>query len=88
MTTGANPLAHLAAELDELKAAHLYRPAAGDEHGQRDAGSRSTDARVISLASNNYLGLNTHPRLVEAAVDAARRLRRRLRGRAHDRRAR
>ena len=27
---------------------------------------------VISLASNNYLGLNTHPRLVEAAADAAR----------------
>ena len=26
MTTGANPLAHLSAELDELKAAHLYRP--------------------------------------------------------------
>jgi glycine C-acetyltransferase len=28
--------------------------------------------RLINLSSNNYLGLNTHPRLVEAAVQAAR----------------
>ena len=26
MTAATNPLAHLSAELDELKAAHLYRP--------------------------------------------------------------
>jgi glycine C-acetyltransferase len=72
MTTGANPLAHLAAELDELKAAHLYRPLRVMSTAN---GTRVTvDGRdVISLASNNYLGLNTHPRLVEAAADAARR---------------
>ncbi len=72
MTTGANPLAHLAAELDELKAAHLYRALRVMSTAN---GTRVTvDGRaVISLASNNYLGLNTHPRLVEAAVDAARR---------------
>ncbi len=72
MTTGANPLAHLSAELDELKAAHLYRPLRVMSTAN---GTRVTvDGRaVISLASNNYLGLNTHPRLVEAAVDAARR---------------
>ena len=28
---------------------------------------------VINLASNNYLGLTNHPKLVEASVDAARR---------------
>ncbi|MEX2260574.1 MAG: glycine C-acetyltransferase [Bryobacteraceae bacterium] len=28
---------------------------------------------VINLASNNYLGLTTHPKLIEAAIDAARR---------------
>ena len=28
--------------------------------------------RVINLSSNNYLGLNTHPRLIEAAVAATR----------------
>jgi glycine C-acetyltransferase len=72
MTTGANPLAHLSAELDELKAAHLYRPLRVMSTAN---GTRVTvDGReVISLASNNYLGLNTHPRLVEAAADAARR---------------
>ncbi len=72
MTTGANPLAHLSAELDELKAAHLYRPLRVMSSAN---GTRVTvDGRdVISLASNNYLGLNTHPRLVEAAAIAARR---------------
>ena len=71
MTTGADPLAHLSAELDELKAAHLYRPlrVMSSANGTRVM----VDGRdVISLASNNYLGLNTHPRLVEAAAEAAR----------------
>ena len=72
MTTAADPLAHLSTELAELKAAHLYRPLRVMSSAN---GTRVTvDGRdVISLASNNYLGLNTHPRLVEAAVDAARR---------------
>jgi glycine C-acetyltransferase len=72
MTSGASPLAHLSAELDELKAAGLYRPlrVMSTANGTRVA----VDGRaVINLASNNYLGLNTHPRLVEAAADAARR---------------
>lgn len=30
--------------------------------------------KVINLSSNNYLGLNTHPRLREAALEATRRL--------------
>ncbi len=72
MTTGADPLAHLSTELDELKAAHLYRPLRVMSSAN---GTRVTvDGRdVISLASNNYLGLNTHPRLVEASIEAARR---------------
>ena len=67
-----NPLAHLTAELDELRAAGLYRPLRVMSTAN---GTRVTvDGRaVISLASNNYLGLNTHPRLVEAAAEAARR---------------
>jgi len=72
VTTAADPLAHLSTELDELKAAHLYRPLRVMSSANR---TRVTvDGReVISLASNNYLGLNTHPRLVEAAAEAARR---------------
>ena len=83
MTTGANPLAHLSAELDELKAAHLYRPLRVMSTAN---GTRVTvDGRdVISLASNNYLGLNTHPRLVEAAAERGAALRRRVGRRAHD----
>jgi glycine C-acetyltransferase len=72
MTTRPDPLAHLSAELDELKGAQLYRPlrVMSSANGTRVV----VDGReVISLASNNYLGLNTHPRLVEAAADAARR---------------
>jgi glycine C-acetyltransferase len=72
VTTPANPLAHLSTELDELRAAHLYRPLRVMSSANR---TRVTvDGReVISLASNTYLGHNTHPRLVEAAVEAARR---------------
>jgi len=71
MSTPTEPLAHLAAELDELKAAGLYRPLRVMTSAN---GTRVTvDGRtVISLASNNYLGLNTHPRLVEAALAAVR----------------
>ncbi len=72
MATLADPLAHLSAELDELKAAHLYRPLR--VMSSANATRVTVDGRdVISLASNNYLGLNTHPRLVEAAAQAARR---------------
>jgi glycine C-acetyltransferase len=35
--------------------------------------SRFDGKQVINLASNNYLGLANHPKLVEAAVDATRR---------------
>jgi glycine C-acetyltransferase len=73
VTTRSTPLAHLAAELEELKAAHLYRPLRVMSTANR---TRVTvDGReVISLASNNYLGLNTHPRLLEAAEAANREL--------------
>jgi len=36
--------------------------------------SRFDGREVINLASNNYLGLANHPKLVEAALDATRRL--------------
>jgi glycine C-acetyltransferase len=67
-----NPLAFLDAEIEDLKAKGLYRRLRVVQSEQR---SRCViDGReVITLSSNNYLGLNTHPRLREAAIEAVRR---------------
>ncbi|HYM52182.1 MAG TPA: glycine C-acetyltransferase [Candidatus Dormibacteraeota bacterium] len=67
-----NPLAFLEAEIDELKAKGLFRRLRVVQSEQR---SRCViDGReVITLSSNNYLGLNTHPKLREAALEAVRR---------------
>jgi len=64
-----NPLAFLDAEIEELKARGLYRRLRVVESEQK---SRCViDGReVITLSSNNYLGLNTHPKLREAALKA------------------
>jgi glycine C-acetyltransferase len=74
MTTARtrNPLAFLDAEIEELKAKGLYRRLRVVESEQK---SRCViDGReVITLSSNNYLGLNTHPRLRQAALDAIER---------------
>lgn len=67
-----NPLAFLDAEIDELKAKGLYRRLRVVESEQK---SRCViDGReVITLSSNNYLGLNTHPKLKQASLDAVER---------------
>ena len=67
-----NPLAFLDAEIEELKAKGLYRRLRVVESEQK---SRCViDGReVITLSSNNYLGLNTHPKLRAAALDAVER---------------
>lgn len=67
-----NPLAFLDAEIEELKAKGLYRRLRVVESEQK---SRCViDGReVITLSSNNYLGLNTHPKLKAAALDAVER---------------
>jgi glycine C-acetyltransferase len=67
-----NPLAFLDAEIEELKAKGLYRRLRVVQSEQK---SRCViDGReVITLSSNNYLGLNTHPRLEQAALDAVKR---------------
>ena len=67
-----NPLAFLDAEIEDLKAKGRYRRLRVVQSEQR---SRCViDGReVITLSSNNYLGLNTHPRLRDAAIEAVRR---------------
>src|ERR1035437_8423825 len=66
-----NPLGFLADEIEELKRQNLYRPMRVLSSAQ-GAEVVVDGARLISLSSNNYLGLATHPRLVEAALEAAR----------------
>jgi glycine C-acetyltransferase len=67
-----NPMGFLDAEIEELKAKGLYRRLRVVESEQK---SRCViDGReVITLSSNNYLGLNTHPRLKAAALEAVER---------------
>jgi glycine C-acetyltransferase len=67
-----NPLAFLDAEIEELKAKGLYRRLRVIESEQK---SRCVidGHEVITLSSNNYLGLNTHPKLKAAALDAVER---------------
>ena len=73
MTTAErpDPFAFLAEELADLHAKHLYRPlrVMSSEQGP----VATVDGReVISLSSNDYLGLTHHPRLKAAAVEAVR----------------
>ena len=68
-TTHANPLAFLGQELEALRERHLYRPLRVMSSAQGPVVSID-DRRVISLSSNDYLGLTHHPRLRQAALDA------------------
>ena len=68
-----DPLADLRGELDALRAASLYRPLVV-MHGPQTKRTTMDGRPVISLSSNNYLGLATHPHLVEAALAAVREL--------------
>jgi glycine C-acetyltransferase len=69
----SDPLSYLATDLDSLKQQGLYRRLRILEDEQKP---RTTfdHRQVVNLSSNNYLGLTTHPKLREAALDATRRL--------------
>ncbi len=67
--TRRDPLAHLEEELAALHEQHLYRPLRVMSSAQGPV--CTMDGReVISLSSNDYLGLTHHPRLREAAIRA------------------
>ena len=68
----SDPLAYLAAELETLKAQGLYRRLRVLEDEQK--AKTTVDHRVVvNLSSNNYLGLTTHPRLRQAALEGVER---------------
>jgi glycine C-acetyltransferase len=72
-TLRVDPLAYLDEELEELRAKNLYRPLRVMS-GPQAVHTTIEGRPVISLSSNNYLGLTTHPRLVDAALNAVREL--------------
>src|ERR1051326_3243495 len=71
VTTG-NPLAYLGEQIESWKQAGTYQRLRVLE-SESAAESRFDGREVINLASNNYLGLTTHPKLREAALEATRR---------------
>jgi len=72
-TLRVDPLNYLGDELATLREQNLFRPLRIMTGPQ--AVHTTVDGRpVISLSSNNYLGLTTHPRLIEAADKAVREL--------------
>src|SRR5512143_820473 len=69
--TRTNPLSYLSDQLNELKNKGTYFRLRVLEDEQ--APECTFDGkRVINLASNNYLGLTTHPKLREAALAATK----------------
>src|SRR5690349_18619648 len=70
-TARVNPLSYLTNQLDDLKARGTYfRLRVLDD--EQAAECTFDGKHVINLASNNYLGLTTHPKLREAALEATR----------------
>src|SRR5205823_5371418 len=66
-----DPLAYLGEQIGEWKKAGTYQRLRILE-GPSAAESRFDGKNVINLASNNYLGLTTHPKLIDAAIEATR----------------
>jgi glycine C-acetyltransferase len=68
----ANPLDYLADQVEGWKQAGTYQRLRVLESACEPV-CRADGREVVNLASNNYLGLANHPRLVEAALEATRR---------------
>src|ERR1700694_307689 len=70
-TTRANPLSYLTDQLNDLRAkgTHFRLRVLDDEQAPV---CTFDGKKVINIASNNYLGLTTHPKLREAALEATR----------------
>jgi glycine C-acetyltransferase len=69
--TRTNPLSYLHDQLEDLKARGTYFRLRVLEDEQA-AECTFDGKKVINLASNNYLGLTTHPKLREAALAATK----------------
>src|SRR5208337_841027 len=67
----SNPLSYLHDQLEQLHREGAYQRLRILE-SECAAESRFDGKLVINLASNNYLGLTTHPKLREAAIEAVK----------------
>src|SRR5437588_3394653 len=70
-TTRTNPLSYLTDQRNGLKRKGTYFHLRVLEDEQAPV-CTFDGKKVINLASNNYLGLTTHPKLREAAIEATR----------------
>src|SRR5215469_13904497 len=66
-----NPLSYLHEQIEQWKSEGVYQRLRILETANRPE-SRLDGKEVINLASNNYLGLTTHPKLCEAAIEAVK----------------
>ena len=69
--TATKPLGYLSEQLEAWRKAGTYQRLRVLESACEPV-SRFDGREVINLASNNYLGLADHPRLIEAQVEAAK----------------
>ncbi len=67
--TRRDPLQYLAQELDAMRSQGIYRRLRILEDEQK-ARTNFDHRSVVNLSSNNYLGLTTHPRLRQRALEA------------------
>src|ERR1700726_4877224 len=69
--TRTNPLSYLSEQLNDLKSkgTHFHLRVLEDEQAPL---CTFDGKKVVNIASNNYLGLTTHPKLREAALEAIR----------------
>src|SRR4029077_9798301 len=70
-TTRVDPLSYLTDQLNDLKAKGTHFRLRVLEDMQNPVCTYD-GKKVINLASNNYLGLTSHPKLIEAAIEATR----------------
>ena len=68
----SNPLSYLHDQIEQWRAEGTFQRLRVLE-SESAAESRFDGKQLINLASNNYLGLTTHPKLREAALEAVRR---------------
>jgi glycine C-acetyltransferase len=63
---------HLQTELDGIRAAGLYKSERILTTPQGAVVKTTEGREVINLCANNYLGLSSHPKVIEAAHEALR----------------